>query len=86
MSSLAIALGLPERYFDQLCSAKDHNLRLLHYPSAQKKLFEKEGQFRAGTHTVRIVFLRASFSLLTKQGKYRLLLPGLRKPNFPLPR
>lgn len=49
MSAIAVALDLAPRYFDQFCSGKDHNLRLLRYPEAAKKLFENAEQTRRVT-------------------------------------
>lgn len=51
MSALALALDLPADFFEASCSKRDHNLRLLWYPPAPKKLFENVDQARAGTHT-----------------------------------
>ena len=52
MSALALALNLPETYFDEYTRTGDNTLRLLHYPSVAKSVFERnKGQVRAGEHT-----------------------------------
>jgi isopenicillin N synthase-like dioxygenase len=51
LSAIAIGLGLQPRYFDNFCNKMDNNLRLLHYPSVPKTVFDKENQARAGAHT-----------------------------------
>jgi isopenicillin N synthase-like dioxygenase len=51
LRSLAIGLRIPETFFDQYCNAKEHNLRLLRYPSCPKTVLDREGQERAGSHT-----------------------------------
>ncbi len=51
LDAIGIGLGFRPRYFDRFCDAKDHNLRLLHYPAVPKTLLDKEGQTRAGAHT-----------------------------------
>ena len=52
MSALALGLGLPETYFDEYTRLGDNTLRLLHYPSVAKSVFERnKGQVRAGEHT-----------------------------------
>ncbi|KAJ3265418.1 hypothetical protein HDU76_012054, partial [Blyttiomyces sp. JEL0837] len=48
MRSIALGLGLEEKYFDPFCNAKDHNLRLLHYPTVERAILDKENQTRAG--------------------------------------
>jgi len=51
LSAIAIGLGLQPRYFDDYCGERDNNLRLLHYPSVPKTVFDNENQARAGSHT-----------------------------------
>ncbi|MCJ1433189.1 hypothetical protein MMC27_002548 [Xylographa pallens] len=52
MSAIAMGMGLDEHYFDEIVSKGDNNLRLLHYPSVKKEVFEKnKGQVRAGAHS-----------------------------------
>jgi hypothetical protein len=51
LSAIAMGLGLKPRYFDDYCNKKDNNLRLLHYPSVPKSMFDNKDQARAGSHT-----------------------------------
>ena len=52
MSAIALGLGLAETYFDEYTRIGDNTLRLLHYPSVAKSVFERnKGQVRAGEHT-----------------------------------
>ncbi|BFZ60297.1 hypothetical protein YB2330_001333 [Saitoella coloradoensis] len=51
LSSIAMGLGLEPRWFDHHCDAKDHNLRLLHYPSVDKDQISANKSNRAGAHT-----------------------------------
>ncbi|TPX31081.1 hypothetical protein SmJEL517_g05526 [Synchytrium microbalum] len=51
MNALALSLNLGNRFFDEFCGAKDHNLRLLHYPAVPKNLLDKDGHSRAGAHS-----------------------------------
>ncbi|KAG8759141.1 hypothetical protein FRC11_002467 [Ceratobasidium sp. 423] len=51
MSSIALGLGLGERYFDNLINEQYHNLRLLSYPPISRDALLKEGQSRAGAHS-----------------------------------
>ncbi|KAF8325168.1 Clavaminate synthase-like protein [Cantharellus anzutake] len=51
LRSIAMGLGLNERFFDPLADQKCHTLRLLNYPPVSRKLLEKEGQARAGAHS-----------------------------------
>jgi isopenicillin N synthase-like dioxygenase len=73
MSAIAIALELDARYFDAFCSKQDHNLRLLHYPSAAKKLFENADQARAGTHTESVASASTSRLIGPSYGTVTLL-------------
>jgi isopenicillin N synthase-like dioxygenase len=47
MNAIGLGLGLPNNFFVQYCNAKDHNLRLLHYPAVKKTAHLN----RAGAHT-----------------------------------
>jgi isopenicillin N synthase-like dioxygenase len=47
MNSIGLGLGLGNNFFLKYCDAKDHNLRLLHYPSIKKSTHLN----RAGAHT-----------------------------------
>lgn len=51
MRSIGMGLGLCPTFFDKLCDKKDHNLRLLHYPSVEKDILDKDNQTRAGAHS-----------------------------------
>ncbi|KAK5162173.1 hypothetical protein LTS14_000519 [Recurvomyces mirabilis] len=52
MKSIAVGLGIEERWFDGYCDGGDNTLRLLHYPAVSSKVFkEKVGTVRAGAHT-----------------------------------
>ncbi|OJJ37300.1 hypothetical protein ASPWEDRAFT_170786 [Aspergillus wentii DTO 134E9] len=52
MRAIALGMNLPEHFFDEFVDAGDNNLRLLHYPSVSKHLFERNpGQVRAGEHS-----------------------------------
>lgn len=51
MESIALGMGLPSRYFDRFCNAKENNLRLLHYPEVEAKILDHPEQTRAGVHT-----------------------------------
>lgn len=51
MEALAIGLKLHPGYFNAFCDNRDHNLRLLHYPSVPKTVLDKKDQTRAGAHT-----------------------------------
>ncbi|QRW05089.1 hypothetical protein RhiLY_04088 [Ceratobasidium sp. AG-Ba] len=51
MSSIAMGLGLDEKFFDKLIDEQFHNLRLLSYPPIKRELLLKEGQARAGAHS-----------------------------------
>jgi isopenicillin N synthase-like dioxygenase len=47
LNSIGLGLGLPHHFFQRYCDAKDHNLRLLHYPEVKKS----QNLNRAGAHT-----------------------------------
>ncbi|KAJ3223974.1 hypothetical protein HK099_000458 [Clydaea vesicula] len=49
MKLLNFGLDLPEGYLDSFVTDGDNNLRLLHYPSVEKKTLSKENK-RAGAH------------------------------------
>jgi isopenicillin N synthase-like dioxygenase len=50
--SIAVALGIDEDFFNAYTDQGDNTLRLLHYPSVKREVFEKNsGQNRAGEHT-----------------------------------
>ena len=52
MRSIAVGLGIEEKWFDEFTDQGDNTLRLLHYPGVKKEVFEKnKGQVRAGEHT-----------------------------------
>ncbi|KAG7096712.1 hypothetical protein E1B28_004126 [Marasmius oreades] len=51
MRSVALGLGLEERFFDRKIDQQCHNLRLLSYPAVKRSLLEGEGQARAGAHS-----------------------------------
>lgn len=51
MSSIAMGLGLNERFFDKLIHEQYHNLRLLSYPPISRDALLKDGQARAGAHS-----------------------------------
>ncbi|KAH7105489.1 Clavaminate synthase-like protein [Auriculariales sp. MPI-PUGE-AT-0066] len=51
MSSIALGLGLKEKFFDSLIQEQYHNLRLLNYPSIPRELLQVEGTSRAGAHS-----------------------------------
>jgi isopenicillin N synthase-like dioxygenase len=52
MRAIAVAIGLDETWFDSFTDAGDNTLRLLHYPSVPKAVFDKNDlQVRAGEHT-----------------------------------
>ncbi|KAF9268193.1 Clavaminate synthase-like protein [Marasmius fiardii PR-910] len=51
MRSVALGLGLEERFFDQMIDHQCHNLRLLSYPPIKRALLDGEGQARAGAHS-----------------------------------
>ncbi|KAF8741851.1 Clavaminate synthase, partial [Rhizoctonia solani] len=51
MSSIALGLGLNERFFDKLIDEQYHNLRLLSYPPISRDALLKDGQARAGAHS-----------------------------------
>ncbi|KAF9893254.1 hypothetical protein FE257_011684 [Aspergillus nanangensis] len=52
MRAIALGMSLPDDYFDNYVDRGDNNLRLLHYPSVSKEVFEKNPlQVRAGEHS-----------------------------------
>ncbi|KAJ5246557.1 hypothetical protein N7468_001540 [Penicillium chermesinum] len=52
MSAIALGMNLPEHFFDEYVDAGDNNLRLLHYPSVRKEVFQDNpNQVRAGEHS-----------------------------------
>ncbi|ORX95882.1 hypothetical protein BCR34DRAFT_498153 [Clohesyomyces aquaticus] len=54
MRAIALGMGLEEGWFDGFTDRGDNTLRLLHYPSVDKKLFKREDglqQVRAGEHS-----------------------------------
>ncbi|RAK77991.1 isopenicillin N synthase family dioxygenase [Aspergillus fijiensis CBS 313.89] len=52
MRAIALGMHLPEHYFDPFVDAGDNNLRLLHYPAVDKRVFRHNPlQVRAGEHT-----------------------------------
>ena len=52
MSAIALGMNLPEHFFDEYVDVGDNNLRLLHYPSVRKGIFqENPNQVRAGEHS-----------------------------------
>ena len=56
MRSIALGLGLEERFFDQKIDKQCHNLRLLSYPPIKRSLLDGEDQARAGAHSGKQVF------------------------------
>ena len=52
MRAIALAMSLPEHFFDEYIDVGDNNLRLLHYPPVPKEIFQRQpGQVRGGEHT-----------------------------------
>ncbi|PYI28415.1 oxidoreductase [Aspergillus indologenus CBS 114.80] len=52
MRAIALGMHLPEHYFDSSVDAGDNNLRLLHYPAVDKRVFrDNPWQVRAGEHS-----------------------------------
>lgn len=52
MRSIAVGLSLEAKWFDGYTDQGDNTLRLLHYPTVKKEIFDKnEFQVRAGAHT-----------------------------------
>ncbi|KAI9687959.1 MAG: hypothetical protein M1822_002041 [Bathelium mastoideum] len=52
MRAIAVALSLPEQFFDGYTDVGDNTLRLLHYPQVSKNVFaQNKAQVRAGEHT-----------------------------------
>ncbi|MCJ1401611.1 hypothetical protein MMC11_004827 [Xylographa trunciseda] len=82
MSAIAIGMGLDEHYFDKIVSKGDNNLRLLHYPSVKKDVFEKnKGQVRAGAHSdygsITLLFqdMRGGLQVQTSSGSWLDVTP-----------
>ncbi|MCJ1389466.1 hypothetical protein MMC18_002323 [Xylographa bjoerkii] len=82
MSAIALGMGLDEHYFDKMVSKGDNNLRLLHYPSVKKEVFEKnKGQVRAGAHSdygsVTLLFqdMRGGLQVQTSAGDWLDVTP-----------
>ncbi|MCJ1317844.1 hypothetical protein MMC15_003171 [Xylographa vitiligo] len=82
MSAIAIGMGLDEHYFDRMVIKGDNNLRLLHYPSVKKEVFEKnKGQVRAGAHSdygsVTLLFqdMRGGLQVQTSAGDWLDVTP-----------
>jgi isopenicillin N synthase-like dioxygenase len=52
MRAIAVGMGIDEAWFDGFTDVGDNTLRLLHYPSVEKGVFERNKmQVRAGAHT-----------------------------------
>jgi isopenicillin N synthase-like dioxygenase len=52
MRAIAVGMAIDESYFDDFVDVGDNTLRLLHYPSVDKKVFQiNPGQVRAGEHS-----------------------------------
>ncbi|KAF8517875.1 hypothetical protein JB92DRAFT_2904814 [Gautieria morchelliformis] len=51
MSSVALGLGIGERFFENQINEQYHNLRLLSYPPIKSSVLKQEGQARAGAHS-----------------------------------
>lgn len=56
MRAIALGMGLEEGFFDGYTDQGDNNLRLLHYPPVEKRVFRKTGggageKVRAGEHS-----------------------------------
>lgn len=52
MRAIAVGLGIEEKFFDEYCEIGDNTLRLLHYPSVNSEVFQKNKlTVRAGAHT-----------------------------------
>ncbi|TFY78148.1 hypothetical protein EWM64_g5864 [Hericium alpestre] len=52
MRSIALGLDLDEMFFEDKINEQFHNLRLLSYPPVKTSLLQREGQSRAGAHSV----------------------------------
>lgn len=55
MPALAMGLSLPSDFFSKFHERGDNQLRLLHYPEAERQAFVKGEKGRIGAHTVRSV-------------------------------
>lgn len=53
MPALAMGLSLPSDFFSTFHETADNQLRLLHYPEAERESFIKGEKGRIGAHTVR---------------------------------
>ena len=51
LKCLAIAMKLGEDFFDNITIRTDPQMRLLHYPSIERKIIEQEGHARIFPHT-----------------------------------
>lgn len=74
MQAIALAMNLPEHFFDKYIDAGDNTLRLLHYPPVRKDIFQKRlGQVRGGEHsdygTITILFQDARGGLQVRSPK-----------------
>lgn len=75
MRSIAVGLGLASDYFDTFCAGRDHNLRLLRYPSIEKTA-EDEKRTRGGEHhdygMITMVFqdMIGGLEVQDKEGKF----------------
>ncbi|KAK5118967.1 hypothetical protein LTR62_000178 [Meristemomyces frigidus] len=71
MSSIAVALGIDENYFDSFCDVGDNTLRLLHYPSVPSKVFEQnKNTVRAGSITLLFQDMAGGLQVLSPNGNY----------------
>ena len=77
MSAIALGMGLGEDFFASFTSKGDNTLRLLHYPSVSKGVFEQgKQQMRAGEHSdygsITLLFQdqRGGLQVMTPSGKY----------------
>ena len=52
MPALAMGIKLPFNFFDSFHETADNQLRLLHYPEAERQAFLKGEKGRIGAHTV----------------------------------
>ncbi|KAF1993963.1 Clavaminate synthase-like protein [Amniculicola lignicola CBS 123094] len=51
LKCLAMAMDLGDNFFDDITTKADPQLRLLHYPSIEKRIIEQEGHARIIPHT-----------------------------------
>ncbi|KIJ56760.1 hypothetical protein M422DRAFT_149016 [Sphaerobolus stellatus SS14] len=68
MSSVAMGLGIDEKFFDSLINEQYHNMRLLSYPPVKASVLQQEGQARAGAHSGRTYYFNNTITHL-----YRIL-------------